>query len=195
MNRAHGFSLIELIVGVVILGILMAIGIPGFTEWLRNARVRGAADAVQNGLLLARSEAVRRNTLVGFYLVNTTDNNCARSSSGPHWIVGMDAPDNRCASAPSDDTAPRIIQLRSMGEGSATTALAAGQHSFVFNGLGRLTAAPASGGAINLSSSDGLNCRTDSPSGPIRCLRVIVSLGGQVRMCDPSLPSGNTQAC
>lgn len=200
LTRARGFSLIELIIGMVILGVLMAIAIPGFSEWLRNARVRGAADAVQNGLQLARAEAVRRNTQVGFYLVSTIDNNCARSTAGPHWIVGLDTPDGRCASAPSETVAPRIIQMRTMGDGSSTTTLAAGQHSFVFNGFGRLTAVPAADadgvvGGIKLSSADGLTCRTDSPAGPVRCLRVIVSVGGQIRMCDPSLPSGDTQAC
>jgi len=200
LTSERGFSLIELLVGVIILGILMAIAIPGFTEWMRNAKVRGAADAVQNGLQLARAEAVRRNTQVGLYLVTTTDNTCARSTAGPHWIVGLDTPDGRCASGPSETTAPRIIQMRTMGEGSSATALSAGQHTFVFNGRGRLTAVPVADadgvvGGIKLASTDGLACRTDSPSGPVRCLRVIVSFGGQVRMCDPSLPSGDTQAC
>lgn len=196
MTKERGFSLIELVIAVIILGVLMAIAIPGFTEWLRNARVRGAADAVQNGLQLARAEAVRRNTQVGFYLVSTIDNNCALSTSGPHWIVGLDAPNGRCASAPSETVAPRIIQMRTMADGSSTTTLAAGQHSFVFNGLGRLTVVPAGGEAtITLSSADGQACRTDSPAGPVRCLRVMVSLGGQIRLCDPSLRSGDTQAC
>jgi type IV fimbrial biogenesis protein FimT len=31
--------------------------------------------------------------------------------------------------------------------------------------------------------------------GPIRCLRIMVTLGGQIRMCDPALAVGDAQAC
>ena len=68
----RGFSLIELIVGMAILGILMSLGIPAFSDWMRNARVRTTAESALNGLQLARAEAVRRNTTVGFYPVSYT---------------------------------------------------------------------------------------------------------------------------
>ncbi|MBL8367701.1 MAG: GspH/FimT family pseudopilin [Candidatus Accumulibacter sp.] len=194
MNAMRGFSLIELIVGMAILGILMSLGIPAFSDWMRNARVRTTAESALNGLQLARAEAVRRNTTVGFYLVDTTTGACALSTAGPNWIVSVDSPVGQCNVDPSDATAPRIIQLRRGAEsGGAATTVAAGQSSVVFNGLGRPTPLPGGNIAINFTSAAGEACA--AAGGPVRCLRVEVSIGGQIRMCDPALPAGDAQAC
>jgi len=113
LRSAHGFSVIELLVGMILLGVLMAIGIPGFTDYLRNARVRTTAESVLNGLQLARAEAVRRNTTARFQLVTSLDNNCALNVAGPNWVVSVDNAAGLCATAPSDAVPPRIIQIRS----------------------------------------------------------------------------------
>lgn len=193
MNTQRGFSLIELLVGIVILGVLMAMAVPRFSDWLRNARIRTSAEAIQNGLQLARAEAVRRNATARFQLVNTIDNSCALDTAGPHWVVSMDNPAGQCASAPSDTVAPRIIQVRNRAEGSVQTQVAAGQSALVFNGLGRLTPVPAGNVAIDVSSTTGGTCIANG--GSVRCLRLVVSVGGQIRMCDPALPAGDAQAC
>lgn len=193
MKSMLGFSLIELIVGMLILGVLMSIGIPAFSDWLRNARVRTAAESVLNGLQLARAEAVRRNTTVGLGLMTTLDDSCALDNAGPNWVVSLDDPAGQCATPPSDTVAPRIIQTRSGTEGSAATTVAAGQPAFVFNSLGRLTPLPGGDIAIDIASSTGGTCMASG--GKVRCLRIVVSIGGQIRMCDPALPAGDAQAC
>jgi type IV fimbrial biogenesis protein FimT len=194
LNSVRGFSLIELIVGMAILGILMSIGIPAFSDWIRNARVRTTAESVLNGLQLARVEAVRRNTTVGFYLVDTTTSACALSTAGPNWIVSVDSPVGQCDVAASDTVAPRIIQSRAGNEsGAAATTVAAGQSSVVFNGLGRPTPLPGGNIAINFTDAAGAACV--AAGGPVRCLRAEVSVGGQIRMCDPALPAGDAQGC
>jgi len=189
LKQQRGFSLIELIVGMAIFGILLALAIPSFSGWLRNTKLRTAAESLQNGLQLARAEAVRRNTAVRFQLVTTTDSSCALDTGGPHWVVSLDDASGKCDVAPSD-TDPRIIQLRNRTDGSdSNTVLAAGQPSFVFNGLGRLTSAAST---INITHSV-VACGTATDSA--RCLRVAVSAGGQIRMCDPALPTGDAQGC
>ncbi len=193
MNAHRGFSLIELIVGIVILGVLMAMAVPRFSDWLRNTRIRSSAEAIQNGLQLARAEAVRRNATVRFQLVSAIDDTCALATTGPHWVVSMENPAGQCATAPSDTAAPRIIQVRNRAEGSQQTQVAAGQSAFVFNGLGRLIPVPAANVAIDVSSTTGGTCVASG--GSLRCLRVVVSVGGQIRMCDPALPAGDAQAC
>ncbi len=190
MKPGRGFSLVELIVGMAILGVLLAIAMPAFSNWLRNARVRTAAESVQNGLQLARAEAVRRNTTIRFQLVDTTDDGCALSTAGPNWVVSFDSPVGACATPPSDTVAPRIIQLRSGAEGSADTTLTAGRSDLVFNSFGRNTTGNV---VIDVASATGELCLVSG--GPIRCLRIMVTLGGQIRMCDPALAVGDAQAC
>jgi type IV fimbrial biogenesis protein FimT len=212
----RGFSLVELIVGVAILGVLLAIAMPAFSNWLRNAKVRTAAESVQNGLQLARAEAVRRNTTVGFRLVDRADESCALiandlSTSVWNWVVSIRSPAGKCQIAPvaedadpSDDALadnPFIIQSRSGAEGSSAATLKTNQSALVFNSLGRLTQVPplppgSPAGSIphvriEVESATGEPCRADD--GPIRCLWIMVTLGGQIRMCDPALAASDAQ--
>ncbi len=194
MKTFDGFSLIELVVGMAIFGVLLALAMPSFSGWIRNAKIRTTAESIQNGLQLARAEAVRRNTTARFQLVDSVDNTCALSTSGPSWVVSLDNPAGSCESAASETVAPRIFQLRNGSEGSdGGTAITAGQSAFVFNGMGRLTPVPAANIAIDISNPTAGSCLPATRG--VRCLRLVVSLGGQIRMCDPALPAGDAQAC
>ena len=57
----QGVTLIELLTALIIIGLLFGLGVPSFGGWIQNAQIRTAAEAIQNGLQLARVEAVRRN--------------------------------------------------------------------------------------------------------------------------------------
>lgn len=187
----RGFTMIELMVAITLLAFLLAVGVPGFTSWLQNTQIRTATEAIQNGIQLARAQAVQRNTPVRFQLMSTLDNTCAVSTTTSTWVVSQDAAASSCATAASDTTAPRIIQKRPAGDGSRNAVVAASQGAIVFNGLGRVT--PAATVTINISNPTGGTCV--SASGPMRCLRVTVSPAGQVRMCDPQFASSDAQGC
>lgn len=192
LYKQCGASLVELIIGLVIVGILLAMGVPAFGSWIQNTKIRTTAEAIQNGLQLARAEAVHRNDLIRFQLMDSVTNTCAFSTTSSNWLVSMDDPSGACASTPSDTVAPRIIQLRSAAEGSTNVVVAAGQSAVVFNGLGQVTPVPAGSISINLANLTGGAC---APAGPMRCMRVEVSTGGQIRMCDPALASTDPQGC
>lgn len=197
-RRLLGFSIVELMIAIVVLAMLLVIGGPSFSQWLHNIRIRNMADGLQNGLQLARAEAVRRNATVRFQLTNGLTNSCALSTSGSNWVVSMDSAVGACASTNMADdavpAAPRMIQSRPVADGTSGVVVAADASSVVFNGLGRVTPTPGADIAINVSNPAGGDCAADS--GPMRCLRLVVGAAGQIRMCDPRTSfNGTTEGC
>jgi type IV fimbrial biogenesis protein FimT len=200
-HTRRGFSLIELLIAVAIAGILLALGASGFRIWISNMRVRTAAESIQNGLQLARGEAVRRNALIQFQLMSSVDNACLLSAANANipstWVVSFANPAGACATVPVNDgfpvsdlvnnPLPQILQVR-QAEGSQNVVVNAGQTLFTFNGLGRLTAAPAAA-PVTVTNPVAGTCK--AAGGEVRCLNVIVTLGGQIRMCDPQLTITN----
>ena len=59
-----GVTLIELMIGIVIMAILITVAIPSFSAFMEKTRVRGAADALSSQFALARAEAMRTDRTV-----------------------------------------------------------------------------------------------------------------------------------
>jgi prepilin-type N-terminal cleavage/methylation domain-containing protein len=60
LRRTEGFTVIELIITVVIIGILAAVGYPAYTRFIRDGQVE-VARAVINALVAAEKMARERN--------------------------------------------------------------------------------------------------------------------------------------
>jgi type IV fimbrial biogenesis protein FimT len=184
-KRPYGFTLIEVMIVMAVLALLFFVGLPGMTTWIQNMQIRTSAEGLQAGLQLARAEALRRNTPVRFQLVDTFTPACVLSSTGTNWIVSMNDPTGLCDVAESDVAAPLAIQKRSGAEATpnAVVTAAGGANLVTFTGLGRVTGVlPLS--QIDVTNPSGGNCQTVA-GGRMRCLRLNISSGGQVRMCDP----------
>lgn len=63
-RRPGGFTLVELLVGVAIVGVLSAFAVPAFNNFMVNERVKNAAIDVTSSLVVARSEAIKQNGTV-----------------------------------------------------------------------------------------------------------------------------------
>lgn len=161
----RGFTLIEMMVCLIVLAIVIAIGMPSYSTWVQNTRLRNAAESIQNGLQLARAEAVARNRTVRFAI-----------GEGSSWTV--------CE--PEGDGCTEI-QRRATGDGSsaAVTVVAVPDIANVdFDAMGRGTAI-----SIDIDLDPAVVLANDS-----RNLRVVVA-GGSVRMCDPNIAAPDARAC
>lgn len=154
-KKSKGFSLIELMLAVSILAIVAAIAMPGFNAMILNAQTRTAAEAIVNGLQKARAEAVSRNANIEFIV-----------ASDVSWSV--------------QTPAGVVLQSRRGDEeGSANTSLVANgtATTATFNSFGSLT--------DNADASTRLSQVDVSITNGTRPLRVLVGVGGSIKMCDP----------
>jgi type IV fimbrial biogenesis protein FimT len=60
----RGFTLVEVLVVLTILGIMMGFGVPAFQNFVGGQRVKSAAFELMSAVLIARSEAIKRNGTV-----------------------------------------------------------------------------------------------------------------------------------
>ena len=63
-KKHDGFSLIELLVTVVILGVLVAIAAPSMYQVLESRKLKGAAENLFADLIFAKTESIKRNNSV-----------------------------------------------------------------------------------------------------------------------------------
>jgi len=89
MKTEAGFTMIELLTVVAIVAIMAAIGIPSMMDMIRSAQLRSSTSQLYDAIILARSEAVKRNLEVdvqpGTACVNPASNNSAAWTGG--WFV------------------------------------------------------------------------------------------------------------
>lgn len=196
----QGFSIIEIAVTLVVLGMLLAAAVPSIGTWTRNAKLRNQAESLQSGLQQARNEAVRRNRPITFHMVNnsttTLGNSCALSASGSSWVVSVRSPAGACGATPtnsSTDAADPLIVASHLGADGANGVSVSGlasdnttaTDSVTFDALGRPMTFSGSGDAhrnlrritVNYASS-----QTDD-----RPLRVDITPAGMVRFCDTTI--------
>ena len=182
MLKTRGLTLIEMIIGIAILSVLMALAIPNFSAWIENMKIRGTAETLLSGLQLARAEALKGNAAVSFSLHDVAESCDTGNEPLRHWVVNRGI-------ACSMDAASLVSVFNGKPTGDKTLIDTTSTH-FVFNGLGRQIA-PGSNTSIDIKG--GSSCASDG--GTARCLRIAISTGGGIRLCDPALPTTDAQAC
>ncbi len=173
-HTQQGFTLIELMIAITILGIVLALALPSYQAFIQNTRLRNAAESIQNGLQIARAEAVKHNAQVRFSL-----------GAGSSWTVG-------CVVWTAD--CPALIQQRTTSEGSSASIIVTPTPTagveVIFNSFGAVAATAATFTQLGIDVDTAVLSATDS-----RDLRITIGLGGNSRMCDPNLPTSDARAC
>lgn len=181
MRLATGFTLIELMVTIVLLSVLAMLAMPSFTTWINNNKVRTVSDSLQNGLRFAQAEALRRSRPIVFSLTNSPapQTSLTAVANGSGWSINV--------SKSSLDANSAFVQAGVLSDVASGVQIS-GPAAVCFNAMGRV---------VTNTDTDvsGASCGTPSPlqtydvslsPGADRPLRVLVALGGQVRMCDPA---------
>ncbi|MBV1774630.1 GspH/FimT family pseudopilin [Burkholderiaceae bacterium DAT-1] len=79
--KSRGFTLVEMLITLVILGVGLGIAVPSMNAWTNDRRAQAVAQSMIDGLRFARQEALSRNTNINFTLVTETDGTVS-------WEVG-----------------------------------------------------------------------------------------------------------
>lgn len=173
---ARGFTLVELIIVLVILGTMLALGIPALATWIKNSQVRTTAEVLQTGLRSAGANAAQLNRRVIFSFTDAEPSlNAAAAVSGKNWSMQT--------IAQFGEPAARYLGGGSLGEASnvAMAGNPVAVSSICFDSNGRV---------VMLAGCDSLATAIDlSTNGSDRPLRVTFSSGGQIRICDPNRPA------
>jgi type IV fimbrial biogenesis protein FimT len=182
MARLSGFTLIEMMVTITLMSVLTMLAMPSFTTWIANNKVRTVSDSLQNGLRFAQSEALRRSRPIVFSLTNSTapQTSLTAAANGSNWSINV--------SKSNLDANNVFVQAGVLPDVAASVQIA-GPAAVCFNSMGRLVAntdTGVSGASCNTSAASTVFTYDITLTGADRPLRVLVGLGGQVRMCDPA---------
>lgn len=140
-RAACGFTLPELLIVVVVLGVLLTLGVPSFTSFIRNQRVKTASFDLLASLTLARSEAIVKNAAVTL------------TPAGGAWTNGW--------TISYVDGGGSTVTLRSQEAVPGITIN--GPTSVVYRGSGRINAASAA--QFELTGTNANRCITVDLSG------------------------------
>lgn len=84
MNKNTGFTIIELMITLALMGIFMTLAVPSMGSIIKNNRLSTQANEFVTALQLARSEAIKRATAIN---VTATDASATDNEWGKGWSV------------------------------------------------------------------------------------------------------------
>ena len=156
MKKVLGFTIIELMTVVAVLGVALAIGVPTMSDFLLNNRLVSDVNSLSSALTLARSEAIKQNQRV--VVCASTDKSTCNAGSvwETGWIVFVDRnanllPDygaDGCADGATDDC---LLIAEAALPGAENAASASGHKIVVRSGT-------AIGNAISYNGSGVPRC-------------------------------------
>jgi type IV fimbrial biogenesis protein FimT len=152
----HGFTMIEILMVIVLLGVLVSLAMPDLTAFVTKGRVTGLTNELLGDLSYARSEAATRQADVAI-CVSTNQTSC---TGGETWDKGrlIFVDTNADGALSIGESVLRVSQA--MNSMTLTSNGFGGADVIRFRPFGGLR--PAAGGNIKLCPASGTEGRTIS---------------------------------
>jgi type IV fimbrial biogenesis protein FimT len=124
-RRGEGFTLIELMMTIAILGILLALAMPSFSAMLMQNRLSAQTNAFINALQFARSTALTTNVGTQVCPLGSAGSATCGASWGAGWIVATAPASGSAVLLQSYEIGPRDPVLSAVAfNGSVAASLA-----------------------------------------------------------------------
>lgn len=201
-RRSAGFTLIEAGVVLAIMGILVAVAVPGMQDWVLGRKAMSAAGFYKDGLALARSQAVAHNSASRLVLVDNANGQmdwridlCWPTASAP---CNADNGSWSTASTPADGDPDKSAGFRSITRSAATMPdskqLATGTapveaDTAYFTPLGWVD------GKVNPRLTRITLAPALTRSGAFAPVAVALTLAGNAAICNPGAAAHSARAC
>ena len=110
INGIKGFTIIELMLVVSVMGILLAVGLPSLQNTVSRISTNTQAKTLVSSLSFARSEAIKRGGVVSI-CASSNGTDCAADAWGDGWAVFIDNNGDADGAAGSIDVGDQILRV------------------------------------------------------------------------------------
>ena len=92
-KKQRGFTIVEMLVAIVVLGLLLAVGAPSFTSIFQINNIAEASNRFVSSMTYARNTAISSNLFIVMCRANENADNCENNNNGQWedgWIIWAD---------------------------------------------------------------------------------------------------------
>lgn len=181
MSAQRGFTLVELMLAVAIIGILSAVTLPSFQNFLSGQKLNVASNNVYTAMQLAKATAIQQNASMTVLFNKGTGQWCIFNR--------QITPDSTTCNMGSNNLENGVIKkyIEPLNPDISIASVPTDAAQITYDSFGRVVANPDS--SATLTSLEYTLNRDASRAATVQLTN------GLIRLCDPKKPAGNPQAC